>query len=197
MSRTDRLLRLMQSLRRHRRPVTAARLAEELGVSIRSIYRDIDALRERGAVLGGQAGVGYVLRPGFLLPPLMFSEEEIEALVLGLRLANAHGDAALGRAAVDVVAKLRAVLPSEVGRLLEQTALFAAPPLEPLVCAVDLAEVRQTIRTERKATIGYVDVRAERSRRTIWPVALAFFGRRANRRRLVRGARRLPQLPCG
>jgi predicted DNA-binding transcriptional regulator YafY len=175
MSRTDRLLRLMQSLRRHRRPVTAIALAEELEVSVRSIYRDVEALRERGAVVQGEAGVGYVLKPGYLLPPLMFSEEEIEALVLGLRLAAVHGDATLARAAFDVVAKLRSVLPTDIGRLLDETTLLAGPTREQLAHAVDLSIMRQTIRRERTATIGYVDAKADRSNRIIWPVALAFF----------------------
>ena len=83
MSRSRRLLDLVQVLRRHRRPVTGARLAEDLGVSLRTIYRDIRSLIEEGANIEGEAGVGYVLRPGFLLPPLMFSDDEIEPLVLG------------------------------------------------------------------------------------------------------------------
>ena len=174
MSRTDRLLRLMQSLRRHRRPVTAAALAEELGVSVRSIYRDIDALRERGAVVPGEAGIGYVLKTGYLLPPLMFSEDEIEAIVLGLRLATVHGDAVLGGVALDVVAKLRAVLPKDIGRVMDETALFVGAPQRPLTYAIDLARVRGTVRGERKATIVYVDAKEDRSTRTIWPIALAF-----------------------
>jgi predicted DNA-binding transcriptional regulator YafY len=83
MSRTQRLLDLIQILRRHRHPAAANKLAEELGVSLRTIYRDIETLKGQGAHIDGEPGVGYILRPGFMLPPLMFSEEEIEALVLG------------------------------------------------------------------------------------------------------------------
>ncbi|MGP7794987.1 helix-turn-helix transcriptional regulator [Sphingomonas sp. CLY1604] len=85
MSRAQRLLDLIQALRRHRRPVAGAVLAADLGVSLRTVYRDIETLKAQGADIEGEAGLGYVLRPGFLLPPLMFSEEEIEALVLGSR----------------------------------------------------------------------------------------------------------------
>ena len=85
MSRAQRLLDLIQILRGHRRPVSGAVLAEALGISLRTLYRDIDTLKAQGAHIDGEPGVGYVLRPGFMLPPLMFSEEEIEALVLGSR----------------------------------------------------------------------------------------------------------------
>ena len=85
MTRTERLLDLLQLLRRHRTPISGAALASELGVSLRSLYRDIATLRGQGAGIEGEPGLGYVLRPGFTLPPLMFSVEELEALVLGSR----------------------------------------------------------------------------------------------------------------
>ncbi|WP_239058926.1 HTH domain-containing protein [Acidithiobacillus ferrianus] len=91
MSRAQRLLALIQILRRHRFAVTGANLAEELGISLRTLYRDIATLQEQGASIEGEPGMGYVLRPGFMLPPLMFSEEEIEALVLGARWVAALG----------------------------------------------------------------------------------------------------------
>ena len=85
MSRAERLLDLLQTLRRHRLPVSGHRLAADLGVSLRTLYRDIATLQAQGAEIEGEPGIGYVLRPGFMLPPLMFSTEEIEALVLGTR----------------------------------------------------------------------------------------------------------------
>ncbi|MBV2183002.1 MAG: HTH domain-containing protein, partial [Rhizobium sp.] len=88
MSRSERLLSLLQVLRRHRQPVSGAALASELGISLRTLYRDIASLQAQGANIEGEAGVGYVLRPGYMLPPLMFSREEIEALVLGVRLVT-------------------------------------------------------------------------------------------------------------
>ena len=92
MARSERLLELIQALRRHRQPVSGAALAEELGVSLRTIYRDIQTLIGQGATIDGEAGVGFVLRPGFVLPPLMFSDEELEALVLGSRLLAQRAD---------------------------------------------------------------------------------------------------------
>ena len=85
LSRSARLLDLIQALRRRRRPVSAAQLAEELGVSLRTIYRDVETLVAQGAPIQGEAGLGYVLRPGFFLPPLSFGADEVDAIVLGLR----------------------------------------------------------------------------------------------------------------
>jgi predicted DNA-binding transcriptional regulator YafY len=177
MSRADRLLRLVQLLRRYRAPVSAATLAEELEVSVRSVYRDVQTLREQGAAIEGEAGIGYLLQPGFLLPPLMFSDEELEAIALGLRLSTEHGDDALGRAAAEVVAKLRAVLPRELRVMLDGTGLLAGPARERPAEQVDLAEIRRALRREQKAEIDYVDQRNATSTRVIWPVALGFFER--------------------
>src|SRR6478672_2616585 len=111
MSRTSRLLDLLELLRRHRSPVRGPALADQLGISIRTLYRDIATLQAQGADIQGEPGLGYVLRPGFMLPPLMFTREEIEALVLGSRWVAIRGDARLGAAADNAVAKIRAVLP--------------------------------------------------------------------------------------
>src|ERR1700680_3098794 len=111
MSRAERLLQLMQVFRRHRYPVSGAALASELGISVRTLYRDIDSLRAQGALIDGEAGVGDVLRPGFMLPPLMFSEEEIEALVLGSRWVADRTDEPLSKAAKSALAKVTAGLP--------------------------------------------------------------------------------------
>lgn len=177
MSRADRLLRLVQLLRRQRAPVSAAVLAQELEVSARSIYRDVETLRAQGAGIEGEAGVGYVLKPGFLLPPLMFSDEELEALMLGLRLAAEHGDTGLENAAAEVVAKLRAVLPKDLQSLVSATGLLAGTARARPHEAIELAEVRRALRLERKARIEYTDQRGTTSTRVIWPVALGFFER--------------------
>ena len=171
MSRSGRLLELIQQLRRHRRPVTAAALAAELGVSERTVYRDIATLVGQGAPIEGEAGLGYVLRPGFVLPPLMFSDDEIEALTLGLRFVTQRGDAALGRAAADALAKIAAVLPAEL-REKAADGLLAGPGAE---LTADLSLLRQAIRRERKLRIAYADAEGRGSERIIWPIALAFF----------------------
>lgn len=175
MSRTERLLDLLQALRRRRRPVAAARLAAELGVSERTIYRDIATLVGQGAAIEGEAGLGYVLRPGFVLPPLMFSDEEIEALVLGLRFVALRGDASLRVAAADVLAKVTDVLPAALREKADDSGLLAAP-MAPAPLA-DLSGLRRAIRTERRLHIAYADADGRASTRTIWPIALAYFER--------------------
>lgn len=175
--RAHRLLDLIQLLRRHRRPVTGAALAGELGVSLRTLYRDIATLQAQGARIDGEPGVGYVLRPGFMLPPLMFSEDEIAALVLGSRWVADRADTPLGVAARDALAKIAAVLPPDLRDDLDASTLIIGPG--PVIAAgdVELATIRQAIRAERKLAIAYRDGHAADSRRTIWPFALAFFDR--------------------
>jgi predicted DNA-binding transcriptional regulator YafY len=175
MSRAERLLELLQALRRHRRPVTAQRLAEELQVSARSVYRDVATLQAQGADIRGEAGVGYVLKPGYMLPPLMFSEEEIEALVLGSRWVAEHGDAALAAAGRDSLAKLLAVLPQELRQGAEDIALLVPPAREAAAGERELPTIRQAIRRERKLMIRYADADGAATARIIWPFALGFF----------------------
>ena len=175
MSRSARLLDLVQALRRHRRPATAAALAAELGVSERTIYRDIATLSGQGAPIEGEAGLGYVLRPGFLLPPLMFDDDEIEALVLGLRWVAQRGDGILGEAAADALAKIASVLPPELREMAADSGLLAGARASAPTAEVNLSDLRQTIRTERKLRISYVDAKGARSERTIWPFAIGFF----------------------
>ena len=177
MARAERLLDLIQILRRHRRPVSGHALADELGVSLRTLYRDIAALQAQGARIDGEPGVGYLLRPGFLMPPLMFSEEEIEALVLGARWVAERADTQLGAAARNALAKIAAVLPADLRDALDASALLVGPG-EPIAAGdTDLAVIRHAIRGERKLTIAYRDGAAAESRRTIWPFALGFFER--------------------
>ena len=177
MSRSKRLLDLLQVLRRHRYPVTGAALAEELGVSIRTLYRDIATLQSQGARIDGASGLGYVLRPGFVLPPLMFSEEEVEALVLGSRWVVDRADARLAIAARDALAKIAAVLPAEFRNDLESSALLVGPGAPIAAGDAELLAIRRAIRSERKLAITYLDLKERSSSRTIWPFALAFFDR--------------------
>jgi len=174
MSRSARLLDLIQVLRRHRRPVSGQYLAEELGVSLRTICRDIATLIAQGAPIEGEAGLGYVLRPGFVLPPLMFTVEEIEALVLGSRWVAQRADKPLAAAARNALAKIAAVLPEEMNDGLEATGLLAAPG-EPVAEPEHLTLIREAIRRERKLAIGYENGAGEETRRTLWPLALSFF----------------------
>ena len=175
MSRAQRLLDLIQVLRRHRHPVSGATLAEATGVSLRTLYRDIELLKAEGAHIDGEAGVGYVLRPGFMLPPLMFSEEEIEALVLGSRWVHQRADRALADAAANVLAKIGAVLPKDLRETLDESGLLIGPG-DPIAAGdAQLPKIRQAIRTERKIGLSYRDNNGADSKRTIWPFALSFF----------------------
>ena len=175
MARSERLLALLQLLRRHRHPVSGATLAGELGVSIRTLYRDIASLQAQGADIEGEPGVGYVLRPGFMLPPLMFSQGELEALVLGFRWVQKFADAPVTKAATDALAKISAVLPAELAAELENTALLVGPRRIVDGEIVDLAVIRAAIRRERKLRLSYCDAAGVRSERVVWPVALGYF----------------------
>lgn len=173
MSRATRLFDLLQALRRRRTPVSGAQLARDTGVSLRTLYRDIASLQALGAEIEGEPGVGYVLRPGFMLPPLMLSEEEIEALALGAKWVSRHADPALAGAARDAMAKIGAVMPRDVRQRLEDTALLVGSNWR-ADHSDNLALVRQAVRDERKLSIHYCDERGRQTRRTIWPFALSF-----------------------
>ena len=177
MSRSERLLALIQVLRRHRRPVSGQRLADEMQVSLRTVYRDLRTLAEQGAPIEGEAGIGFVLRPGFLLPPLMFRDEELEALVLGSRWVAEQSDPDLATAAQDVVAKIMTVLPEPLKERVEYTALFPVPAEERAQDVVDGKLLREAMRRERKLRLVYRDGEGRRTRRVIWPLALAFYER--------------------
>src|SRR4051812_7705065 len=176
MSRAERLLELMQVLRRHRRPVSGAMLARELKISIRTLYRDIASLQAQGAHIEGEAGLGYVLQPGFMLPPLMFSEEEIEALVLGSRCVADRADAELAAAPPNLLPKVSAVLPADLRHELTSSALLVGPGA-PAAGDAELARIRRAIRTQRKIEIRYRDLKGEETTRVVWPFALGFFDR--------------------
>jgi predicted DNA-binding transcriptional regulator YafY len=176
-SRAARLLALIQALRRHRRPVTARQLATELSVSARTVYRDIETLVAQGASIAGEAGVGFVMRSGFTLPPLMFDDDEIEALILGSRWVAQLPDEPLALAAADAVAKIVAVLPERMRHRVEEASLFAVPRTAAAVDRIDPSIVRQAIREERKLRIVYLREDGDPTTRVIWPVAIAFFER--------------------
>ena len=163
----------MQALRRRRLPVSGAELAREIDVSLRTLYRDIASLQAMGAEIEGEAGVGYVLRPSLLLPPLMFSEEQIEALAIGAQWVARKTDEALAHAARDAIAKIAAVLPDDLRERLHDDALHVGG--RPVAnTGLDLTLARRAMREERKLKIVYVDPEGRRSERVIWPFVLGF-----------------------
>lgn len=162
-------------MRRHRRPVTGKMLAGEIGVSIRTLYRDIASLQAMGAAIEGEAGIGYVLKPGFLLPPLMFTPDEIEALVLGSRWVANRADDRLGDAARSALTRIAAILPADLRDELDGSTLLIGPGAKVPIDAVDPALLRKAIRTERKLALQYRDAAGMVSERIVWPFALTFF----------------------
>ncbi|WP_262271717.1 MULTISPECIES: helix-turn-helix transcriptional regulator [Microvirga] len=175
MTRSERLLELLQTLRRHRRPVSGRSLAQDLGVSLRTLYRDIASLQAQGASIEGEPGIGYILKPGYMLPPLMFSDDEIEALVLGSRWVAERADGPLAAAAHNALAKIAAVLPDDLRRSLDAPPLLVGPGQPIAEDIVDVAAIRTSIRSERKLLIRYKDGAGNATERTIWPVALGYF----------------------
>ena len=175
MRRADRLFQLVQFLLRGR-VVTAAELARELEVSERTIYRDVRDLVASGVPIEGEAGVGYVLKSGFDLPPLMFKESEIEALVLGARIVESWADAELADSATDAIAKIEAVIPERLRGYMANTALLApnSHHMEPI--GFDLAQLRRALRNQCKVRFRYTDVLRQVSERSVRPLSLAYFG---------------------
>ena len=178
MSRSARLLRTLQAFRGRRRPATAAQLADEMEVSERTIYRDLAELISQGAPIEGAAGVGYILRPGLFLPPLMLSEDETEAVLLGLRYVDQRGDEVLTKAATVALAKIASVLPPEVKTALALPFVMPGPPGRGFPPnKVPLTQLRAAIRSQTRLAIIYGDEKKRRSERVVWPIVLGFMDR--------------------
>ncbi|HTC11818.1 MAG TPA: YafY family protein [Acetobacteraceae bacterium] len=175
MRRADRLFDIIQRLRTARGPLTAAAIAAPLEVTVRTVYRDIAALQARRVPIEGAAGIGYVLRRGFDLPPLMFTTEEVDAIVTGVRLLRRLRDPKLQDAADSVLAKVGTVLPEQLRAHLLAAPMYVSSGSTPSAKGVDLAEVRSAIRASRKLRIAYLDAQDRRTQRTIWPIAMAYY----------------------
>jgi len=175
-SRAARLLQLLDLLHLRRTPTPGASLAQTLGVSLRTLYRDIATLREQGASIDGDPGLGYLMQPGFVLPPLTFTADELEALLLGARWVSQQTDPELAAAAQGALARIGSTLPSTARLNLETSGLFVPRPSaaapEPW-----LPLLRRAIRHERKLTLDYRDADGQATRRIVWPFAMGFFER--------------------
>ncbi len=175
MRRADRLFQIVQILQ-HRRVTTAARIAERLQVSERTVYRDIRDLSLSGVPIEGEAGVGYRLGKDFELPPLMFSVDEIQALVLGARMVESWGDSGLQQAAQSVLEKVEAALPeTERGRL-HNTALFSLSYHVPDQVRMTLGQLRTAIAGRHRVELRYHDRQDQATERTVCPLGLYFWG---------------------
>jgi predicted DNA-binding transcriptional regulator YafY len=175
MRRADRLFAIIQLMRRNKL-IRARDLAHKLEISERTVYRDIQDLVASGVPIAGEAGVGYVLKGGFDLPPLMFTQEEIEALVLGARIVRSWADPGLAEAAEDVLAKVSAVLPPKLRAYMDETPLAAPDRHFAQPISVDLAKLRRAVRNRAKLSLVYCREGQEPTRRTVRPLLISFFG---------------------
>jgi predicted DNA-binding transcriptional regulator YafY len=178
MRRADRLFRLVELLRL-RHTLTARQLAEALGVSERTIYRDVADLSRQGVPIRGEAGIGYAIDPGYDLPPLQFTVDELEALVLGARMVQTWCGEDLAGAARDAVARIELALPRRQRDRVERTALYVPDIGWTVPGARQMVELREAIREKLKVRMSYVDLQERPSERVVRPLALFFWGRKA------------------
>lgn len=175
MRRADRLFQLVQYLQ-GRRLTTARQIAERLQVSERTVYRDVQDLVLSGVPIEGEAGVGYVLRPGFHLPPLMFTADELEALVVGARMIDAWAGEKLASAARDALQKIDAVLPQRLKSASREARVFAPAFPDQRLAGPRFDAIRDAINEQHKIRVHYQRADDEQSRRVIWPLGLVFWG---------------------
>ena len=179
MTKSVRLFKLLTLLQGRRRAITASAIAEQLGVSERTVYRDIQALVDTGAPIGGEAGVGYLLQKGSTLAPLMFDEEELEALLLGVRMVQGWGDPELGDAADNALSKIRAILPDHMHylRVIPGETLLV-PDYEREELLNNSPILRHSIKESMKVKIEYCKLDSdEKSSRIVWPLGLVYWGK--------------------
>ena len=177
MRRADRLFQIVNVVRRRRTATTATHLAERLGVSERTVYRDVRDLILAGTPIDGEAGVGYRIRPGYDLPPLMFDRDEIQALVLGARIVRQFGDPALARASDAILGKVAAIVPKELAPLVVETRLFVPSIIDAGKSADALALAREAVIARRKLELSYASADGAASKRTVRPLGIFFWGR--------------------
>ena len=177
MRRADRLFQIVNVVRRRRTATTATHLAERLGVSERTVYRDIRDLILAGTPIDGEAGVGYRIRPGYDLPPLMFDRDEIQALVLGARIVRQFGDPALARASDAILGKVAAIVPKDLAPLVSETRLFVASTVGAASSADALTCAREALIAHRKLELSYAKAGGAVTTRTVRPLGIFFWGR--------------------
>lgn len=175
MDKTERLFALLDALRRRRTPVTAEVLAQAQGVSVRTIYRDIQTLVGLGAPVEGEAGVGYILRSGFFMPPLMFTPSELEALVLGARWVQTLPDGELAEAARNALAKIATASPDDLRSRIDDAGLWPVNITRDRSTVAVLEHAREAMRDERAVDIEYDDAEGKPTQRTIWPIQIAYY----------------------
>lgn len=174
MRRADRLFQIIQILRRSTRPVTAAMLAAELEISIRTVYRDMADLSAQRVPITGEAGFGYVIDADYDMPPLMLTLDEVEVAVLGAEWVAAHFGQQMAAAARDLITKIAAVVPDELRPYIAEPSIGIRPNLTPRIESIDTRPLRSAIRAGIKVRLGYRAASGEETRRTVWPVILGY-----------------------
>jgi len=174
MRRTERLFQIIQILRSARSPITGRQLADELEISLRTLYRDMAELTAQRVPITGEAGMGYVLDEGYDMPPLMLTADELEAAALGAALVAAQADPSLARAARDLVGKLSEAIPDELRPVVldGSTRTFSTRPLGDQ--SFDGTLLRQAIRGRFKLRLAYRDKAGAASERVVWPLLIAY-----------------------
>ncbi len=176
MNRTDRLFQIIQMLR-HNRVTTAQHLADEFTVSVRTIYRDIDTLSLSGIPIISEPGRGYLLMQGFDLPPLMFTPDELAALLLGTRMVQAWSDQTLSNSAVKVLEKIEAIIPEHLRPELCREEILAPSFFLPSEITECFSQLRNSIRKHNKIHFDYTREDGKTSQRKVWPLGLFFWGK--------------------
>ncbi len=176
MRRADRLFRIVEHLKARRQVVTADSLAKKLEISVRTLYRDMADLSASGVPIIGEPGVGYMLDKDYVVRPLMFDVEELDALMLGAQMVESWGDKDLIKAAHQAIDKITSVLPETLRREISETFLFSLPSQAKPVISIDFSAVRKSIRSKNKVKFSYTREDGETSIRKIRPLCLAFFG---------------------
>lgn len=175
MRRADRLFRIVEYLKARRQAVTAESLAAELEVSIRTVYRDISDLSTSGVPIIGEAGVGYMLDKNYVLRPLMFDVEELDALMLGAQMVESWGDKELAKSARKAVDKISAILPDALKEEMLSAAIYSLPSASKTYIAIDFSALRKAIRSNHFVEFGYTTEDGKKTQRRIRPLCLAFF----------------------
>lgn len=178
MRKAERLFQLVDILRSRRQVVTARQLSEQLEVSERTVYRDIEALSLSGVPIEAAAGVGYRLKPGFHLPPLMFDLDELEALRLGIRMVQGWSDTTLAHSAARALEKIQAILPNNLHhQLVHPPEQLIVPDIYRSDACPFSEELRQALKSQSQIDIDYEDESGQSSSRIVWPLGMIYWGR--------------------
>ncbi|MEW4490353.1 YafY family protein [Thalassoglobus sp. JC818] len=174
MRRADRLFRIVEYLKTRREAVTGEEIAQEMEIGVRTVYRDIADLKASGVPIIGEAGVGYLLSKDYLVKPLMFNVDELDALTLGAQMVESWGDSALAHSARRAIEKITAVLPASLAEDANRSAAYACSSRSKVPITIDFAALRRAVRNKNWVEIQYTDESGRKSQRRIRPLCLVF-----------------------